>query len=147
MNRRPAPWRSDPDRGSVTAFFAISALGLLVLLGLVADGGAKLRATQQATAIAAEAARAGGQALDTAAATAGSSGHVDRTQAVQAAQHYLSAAGATGTVEVSTDRTRLTVTVTRSAPTAFLSLIGIDQLTVTAHAQAVLVVAITGGGT
>ena len=147
MNRRPAPWRSDPDRGSVTVFFAISALGLLVLLGLVADGGAKLRATQQATAIAAEAARAGGQALDTAAATAGSSDHVDRTQAVQAAQHYLTAAGATGTVEVSTDRTRLTVTVTRTAPTAFLSLIGIDQLTVTAHAQAVLVGAITGGGT
>ena len=139
--------RTDPERGSVTVFFAISALGLLLLIGLVADGGAKLRATQQAAATAAEAARAGGQALDTAAAAAGQSGRVDRALAVQAAQDYLTAAGATGTVTVSGDRTRLTVTVTRIAPTAFLSLIGVDRLTVTAHAQAVLVGSITGGGT
>ena len=139
--------RTDPERGSVTVFFAISALGLLLLIGLVADGGAKLRATQQAAATAAEAARAGGQALDTAAAAAGQSGRVDRALAVQAAQDYLTAAGATGTVTVSGDRTRLTVTVTRIAPTAFLSLIGVDRLTVTAHAQAVLVGAVTGGGT
>ena len=139
--------RTDPERGSVTVFFAISVLGLLLLIGLVADGGVKLRATQQAAATAAEAARAGGQALDTAAAAAGESGRVDRALAVQAAQDYLTAAGATGTVIVSDDRTRLTVIVTRTAPTAFLSLIGIDQLTVTADAQAVLVGAVTGGGT
>ena len=139
--------RTDPERGSVTVFFAISVLGLLLLIGLVADGGVKLRATQQAAATAAEAARAGGQALDTAAAAAGESGRVDRALAVQAAQDYLTAAGATGTVIVSDDRTRLTVTVTRTTPTAFLSLIDINQLTVTAHAQAVLVGAVTGGGT
>ncbi len=139
--------RTDPDRGSVTVFFAISVLGLLLLIGLVADGGAKLRATQQAAATAAEAARAGGQELDTAAAAAGATGRVDRALAIQAALNYLAAAGATGTVTVSDDRTRLTVTVTRTAPTAFLSLIGISELTVTAHAQAVLVGAITGGGT
>ena len=139
--------RTDPDRGSVTVFFAISVLCLLLLIGLVADGGAKLRATQQAAAVAAEAARAGGQALDTAQAAAGNPARVDRTLAIQAAQHYLTAARATGTVAVSDDRTRLTVTVTRTAPTAFLSLIGIDQLTVAAHADAVLVGGITGGGT
>ena len=44
MTHRPAPWRTDPDRGSVTVFFAITAVGLLLLLGLVADGAAKLRA-------------------------------------------------------------------------------------------------------
>ncbi|HEY3547383.1 MAG TPA: pilus assembly protein [Propionicimonas sp.] len=139
--------RADPDQGSVTVFFAISVLGLLLLLGLVADGGAKLRATQRATATAAEAARVGGQALDTAQAAAGDTGHVDPTLAVQAARDYLTAARATGSVTVSPDRTRLTVTVTSTTPTAFLSLIGIDQLSVTAHAQAVLVGAITGGGT
>jgi Flp pilus assembly protein TadG len=147
MTHLPARLRADPERGSVTVFFAISILGLLLLLGLVADGGAKLRATQQAAAIAAEAARAGGQALDTADATAGLTGHVDRTAAVQAANDYLAATGATGTVTVSDDRTRLTVTVTRSTPTVFLSLIGISHMNVTAHAQAVLVGAITGGGT
>lgn len=146
MTALRARLRTDPERGSVTVFFAISVLGLLLLIGLVADGGAKLRATQQAAATAAEAARAGGQALDTAAAANGETGHVDRALAIQAAQDYLTAAGATGTVTVSDDRTRLTVTVTRSAPTAFLSLIGINTLTVTAHAQAVLVGGITGGG-
>ena len=139
--------RTDPDRGSVTVFFAVSVLGLLLLIGLVADGGAKLRATQEAAATAAEAARAGGQALDTAQAAGGDTGHLDRARAIQAAQNYLTAAGATGTVTVSEDRTRLTVTVTKTAPTAFLSLIGITDLTVTAHAQAVLVGGVTGGGT
>ena len=147
MTRLRARLRTDPERGSVTVFFAISVLGLLLLIGLVADGGAKLRATQRAAATAAEAARAGGQALDTAAAAGGEISRVDRTLAVQAAQNYLTAAGATGTVAVSDDRTRLTVTVTRTAPTAFLSLIGITQLTVTARAEVVLVGAVTGGGT
>ena len=94
-----------------------------------------------------EAARAGGQALDTAAAAGGTTGYVEPAAAIRAAQDYLTATGATGTVTISADRTRLTVTVTRTTPTVFLSLIGIDQLTVTAHAQAVLVGAITGGGT
>jgi Flp pilus assembly protein TadG len=138
---------TDPEHGAVTVFVAISVAGLLLLIGLVADGGAKLRATQQAAATAAEAARAGGQALDTAQAAAGTPGRLDPAAAVQAAQDYLTAARATGTVTVSDDRTRLTVTVTRTAPTAFLSLIGINQLSVTAHAQAVLVGAVTGGGT
>ncbi|OZB89833.1 MAG: hypothetical protein B7X41_00695 [Microbacterium sp. 14-71-5] len=147
MTRLAARLRAEPDRGSVTVFFAISVLGLLLLIGLVADGGTKLRATQQAAATAAEAARAGGEALDTGEAAGGDTGHVDGARAVQAAQAYLTAADATGTVMVSADRTRLTVTVTKTAPTAFLSLIGISDLTVTAHAQAVLVGGVTGGGT
>lgn len=147
MTRYVVHVRADPDRGSVTVFFAISMLGLLLLIGLVADGGAKLRATQQAAATAAEAARAGGEALDTVEAAGGNTGHVDRAYAVQAAQAYLAKAGATGTVTVSADRTRLTVTVTKTAPTAFLSLVGISDLTVTAQAQAVLVGGVIRGGT
>lgn len=147
MTRLRQRLRTDPERGSVTVFFAIGVFGLLLLIGLVADGGAKLRATQRAASTAAEAARAGGQALDTAAAAAGSTGHVDPTAAIRAAQDYLSAAGAIGTVTVSANRTRLTVTVTSSTPTALLSLIGIRTMSVTAHAQAVLVGSITGGGT
>lgn len=137
----------DRDRGSVTVFLAITMVGLLVLLGLVADGGAKLRATERAAATAAEAARAGGQALDLPAATAGEPIHVDRSAAANAARDYLTATGATGTVTVSDDRTQLTVTVTSTAPTVFLSLIGIQNLASTATAHAVLVAGITGGGT
>lgn len=135
------------EAGSVTVFVAISMLGLLLLLGLVADGGAKLRATQRADATAAEAARAGGQALDIPNAISGSGIRVDRSIAVAAAITYLRQAGHNGTVRVSDDRTRLLVTVTDTAPTAFLNLIGISTLTVTGHAEASLVEGITGGGT
>lgn len=136
----------DAEAGSVTVFVAISTLGLLLLVGLVADGGAKLRATQRADATAAEAARAGGQALDLAAAVAGTHDRVDRAVATRAAQAYLDAVGATGTVTISEDRTRLLVIVQDTAPTAFLGLIGINQVTVTGSAQAVLVDGTTGGG-
>lgn len=135
----------DPERGSVTVFFAISALGLLLLVGLVADGGAKLRATQRADATAAEAARAGGQALSLAEAVVGTHDRVDRSAAIRAAQSYLDATGAAGSVSVSDDRTRLIVTVEESAPTVFLGLIGIDRLAVTGSARAVLVGTATGG--
>lgn len=137
----------DPEAGSVTVFLAISVLGLLLLVGLVADGGAKLRATQRADAVAAEAARAGGQALDVPGGIAGSGTRVDRSTAVVAATSYLRQAGHTGTVTISDDRTRLEVDVTDTQPTAFLSLIGISALTVTGHAEANLVEGITGGGT
>ena len=126
-------------------FVAISVLGLLLLVGLVADGGAKLRATQRADATAAEAARAGGQALDLADAVAGTPDRVDRAVAIRAAQAYLDAAGAVGTVAVSDDRTRLLVTVQATAPTAFLGLIGINQVSATGSAQATLVDGITRG--
>ena len=47
----------------MTLFFAVAVVGLLVLLGLVVDGAAKVRAVQRADTLAAEAARAGGQAI------------------------------------------------------------------------------------
>ncbi|NKY37988.1 pilus assembly protein TadG-related protein [Cellulomonas septica] len=139
MNARLQALVADSDRGSVSVFVAISMLGLLVLVGLVADGGAKLRATQRADAVAAEAARAGGQALDLPAAVTGQHDRVDRAVAVRAAEAYLATVGATGSVTVSGDRTHVEVTVTDTAPTAFLGLLGIEQLTVTGSASATLV--------
>lgn len=143
--RRRLQSAGGPETGSVTVFTAISVLGILLLVGLVADGGAKLRATQRADATAAEAARAGGQALDLAAAVTGTHDRVDRAVAINAARAYLTAAHAAGEVAVSHDRTRLLVTVHETAPTAFLGLIGIDQVSVTGSAQATLVDGITGG--
>ena len=79
------PPTSDREAGSVTVFLAITVTGLLILVGLVADGGAKLRAAQRADAIAAEAARAAGQVIDLPAAVGGSAVRVDRQAAVEAA--------------------------------------------------------------
>jgi len=138
---------TDREAGSVTVFVAITVAGLLVLCGLVADGGVKLRATQRADSVAAEAARASGQALDLPSAIEGTRVRVDRQAAVNAATAYLAATGQTGTVSVGADGTTLDVTVTSTSPTAFLALIGITTLTVTGHGQARLVHGVTGGGT
>jgi hypothetical protein len=138
---------NDRDTGSVTVFVAITMVGLLVLVGLVADGGAKLRAAQRADAIAAEAARTAGQSIDLPTAVSSSDIRVDRQGAVAAANAYLTAAGATGTVTITPHGQSLQVTVTTSAPTVFLGLIGITTLTVTGHAQVTLVHGVTGGGT
>ena len=46
---RPAPLRvRDPERGSLTLFAVVLALGLLAMAGLVIDGGAQLTAQRRA---------------------------------------------------------------------------------------------------
>jgi Flp pilus assembly protein TadG len=141
--RRRLAGTADREAGSVTVFAAITVLGILILCGLVVDGGAKLRAVQHAERVATEAARAAGQAADVA-ALAGGEARVDRQAATDAGTAFLAAAGATGTATVSTDGTSVEVTVTATAPTAFLGLIGIPAFTVTGHGQATLVHGITG---
>ncbi|WP_029429679.1 TadE/TadG family type IV pilus assembly protein [Blastococcus sp. URHD0036] len=116
------------EQGSISAFFAVLVPALLLVIGLAVDGGAKVAATQRANALADEAARAGGQALDIAAALTGEI-RVDPTAAVAAAQDYLDRSGVAGTVTV-VDGDTLRVTTTLTEPTTFLGLIGITTLTV-----------------
>lgn len=134
------------DRGSVSIFIAISVVGLLLIVGLVADGGLKVRAVQQADALAAEAARAAGQVIDAPAAVGGTAVRVDRQGASDAAHTFLAAAGVPGTVNISPGGQAIEVAVTITRPTAFLSLIGITQVSVTGHASVSLVHAVTGAG-
>lgn len=136
----------DPEAGSVTVFLAITAVGLLVLIGLVADGGTKIRTAQRADAIAAETARAAGQVVALPSVVGNQNVTVDRQGAVNAANAYLVAAGETGTVVIGPDGTTVEVTVTTSSPPAFLSLVGITEVTVTGHAEATLVHRVSGEG-
>jgi Flp pilus assembly protein TadG len=126
--------RAPAERGSVTLFAAITVAGLLVLVGLVVDGGGKVRAAQRASRVAAEAGRAAGQQIDVRAALEGSALRVDVPPAVEAARRYLRAAQVDGQVLVSSDRRRITVEVTTSERTVFLGLVGISELT--AHGSA-----------
>ena len=132
------------DRGSVTLFLSMTVVGLLVLIGLVVDGGAKVRAIQHADALAADAARTGGQAINKPSAIAGDTPTLDNRAASRAATTYLTAHGATGTATVTDGGRTLQVTVTSTAPTVFLGLIGINQITVQGHATATLVRGVTG---
>ncbi len=125
------------ERGSLAVFLTVLVPGLLLVIGLAVDGGAKVAATQRANAVADEAARAGGQALDVAAALTGQL-RVDPTAAVTAAQDHLARSGVTGDVTV-VDGDTLQVTTTLTEPTVFLGLVGITEFTVEGTGTADLV--------
>ncbi|MFZ5872256.1 MAG: pilus assembly protein TadG-related protein [Actinomycetota bacterium] len=132
------------DTGSVTVFAVVAVAGLMVLAGLVVDGGAKVRALQRADRLAAEAGRAGGQAIDVPAAITGDAPTIDTRAAVQAAQLYLRANGVTGEVSVADAGDSLTVNVTTSADTVFLGMVGVHTMTVRGTATVSLVRGVTG---
>jgi Flp pilus assembly protein TadG len=137
--------RDGQDSGSLILMLAVLFVALLALAGLVVDGGAKLDADQSAAAAAQEAARAGAGMVNQAAAYSAGTFTVDQGQALAAAQHYLAAGGYRGTARPA-GRNSIRVTVTVTAPTSILSLIGIDSVSATESATAVLVAGVTGPG-
>lgn len=127
------------ETGRVSVFLAIALAGVLILIGMVDDGGGRLRARQRADNIAAEAARAAGQAINGPSAIEGGEKLLDPAEAVRAARAYLAAAHVTGTATVGRDLKSVQVDVQITEPTAMLSLIGISSYQVTGHATAILV--------
>jgi hypothetical protein len=127
----------------VSLFFAVAAVGMLVVIGLVVDGGGKVRALQEADAVAAEAARHGGQAVQAGTAIRGQDTVVDPPLAIAAAERYLAAAGVSGSVDIVAG-TRLRVTTTTTYTPVFLHVIGIGSMTVTGDAQVRLVRGLDG---
>ncbi|WP_239406012.1 pilus assembly protein TadG-related protein [Frankia sp. Cj3] len=145
--------RDRADDGVVTAFTVVFVTALILVAGLVLDGGLALAAKVRAITTAQEAARAGAQALDLAAYRADGRAVLDPTDARQRAQAFLTAAGATGTV-VAVTGTRVTVTVHTTVHTQLLSLAGLGRLEVSGVGSAVAVrgivapdpAALPGGG-
>ncbi|WP_236655675.1 TadE/TadG family type IV pilus assembly protein [Streptacidiphilus carbonis] len=133
----PTPAVDATERGALSIFVAICAAALLMLSGLVLDGGGRLRAIERADALADEAARAGGQQIDQAALLQGKGIRLDPRAAENAANAYLGANGVTGT-PVADDRT-ITVNVTMTYHTVMLSLFGFGDITVGGHGSARLV--------
>lgn len=126
------------ERGSVSVWLALSSFVMVVLVGLAVDLGGQVHAQQRAHDLAAQAARAGGEQVEGGPAIQGQALAISSQAARVAAQQYLSAAGVTGTVVV-TSGTTITVTVQDSYVPRFLGLIGIDRLDVTSTANARLV--------
>lgn len=120
--------RPPDERGNALSVFIVLLVPvLIVMIGLVVDGGGRLAAERAAETVAADAARA---AVD--ARTTGG-----EAQARAAAEQRLRAAGVTG--EVTIDSGWVTVTSTVDHRTVFLSLIGVDELTGRGAASAQLV--------
>lgn len=135
---------SERGGGAFSVPMAIAMLAMILVLGLVIDGVRAAQGLARADAIAQEAARAGGQALDPAALARGVTA-VDPDAATIAAQAYLTAAGATGEATViAPDRIHVTATITR--PTVVLGLLGRTELVSQGSADAVLVAVPPGAG-
>ena len=122
------------EEGMVTAFVVVFTFALLLMAGLVIDGGLTLAAKVQAIDDAQAAARAGAQAIDVPLYRSTGEITLDPTQASTDAEAFLARTGHTGTVSVNGDQVTVTVTITQ--PTQILSLVGIDSLTETASGSA-----------
>lgn len=86
------------ERGEAPLMLVLLIPALFLVLGLVVDGGGKVRANEQATLVAQSAARAGANA-----GVVQGTGErlvIDRPRAVAAARAYLNQSGATGSVRV-----------------------------------------------
>lgn len=130
--------RRPDDSGSISLALVVMVTALLVAVGLVVDGGTKLRAVQQATSVAGEAARAASQQVSVAVVQTAGSARLDAAAARRAAEDTLAEAGVEGSVTVAAGRVSVTAKVSR--PTVFLSLLGVSSVTGSGSATADLTV-------
>ena len=130
------------DGGQVTAFVVVMAAALVLMIGLVLDGGLTLAARERALGEAQEAARAGAQAVNLAVYRQDGDLVLNPAQADADADAYLASIGATGTA-TATDGL-VTVTVIIVQPMQILSAAGLHAETVHATATAVPVRGING---
>ena len=135
-NRPPGGAR---EHGQISVFMVGITLALLAVTGLVYDGGAALIARGRAYDLAAQAARAGANAISSESLRTGgpSQLRVDPVAAQAAAQRLLSAGGATGTVTIPEPDV---VVVTAHVPkrTAILAIVGIHDVSATVTASATI---------
>jgi hypothetical protein len=134
--------RAGRDSGQVTAFVVVMAAALILMIGLVLDGGLTLAARERALGEAQEAARAGAQAVNLVIYRQDGDLVLDPAQAEADASAYLASIGATGTVTATGGL--VTVTVTIVQPMQILSAAGLHAVTVRATAAAVPVRGIDG---
>lgn len=126
------------ERGSVSVWLALSSFVMIFLVGLAVDLGGQVHAHERAHDVAAQAARAGGEEVEGGPAIQGRDVAINPAAARAAAQRYLEAAGATGTVAITNGNT-ISVTVQDSYDPQFLGLLGINRLDVSGTATARLV--------
>lgn len=131
------------ERGSVTIWIVTAGFVMIVLVGMAVDLGGQVYAQQHARDVARQAARVGGQQLLAPPAIRGEAAIADTSRAVQAARAYLAAGDVVGNAEVTGGDT-IEVTTSAVYTTKFLSIIGINRLTVTGRARATITRALEG---
>lgn len=128
------------DQGSLSAFVAVLAVALVMVTGMVYDGGRVVAAQAKARDLAGTAARTGAEEIDVDAARSGEGPLLDPARAVGAAEGFLEAAGYHGTARV--DGSTIWVTVSLHQPMSILpvgerTVIVTDSATAVDHRQEV----------
>jgi len=136
--------RQRDQSGSISMMFVVLMAGFAIMTGLVVDGIGRLQAEQRLDAIAQEAARAGGQAINPGAAVSGQRIYVTPAAAEAAADSYLSQVGMSGTVTVSANGEEVTVTVHATYQPLFLGAFGLGPWALAGTGSATLVAGVVG---
>jgi Flp pilus assembly protein TadG len=133
MSSRPRARLAD-ERGSVLITGLLLSVALLMVIGFAVDVGHAFLVKRQLASIADDAALSGSQAINVPALH---EGHLELNPS-RASAEALHAVYANPSVtgHASANTGTVTVTVTRRVPTILLGLVGLDTLTVTAHARA-----------
>jgi len=129
------------EAGSVSVLVAVLGFALLLMLGLVVDGGRQLIAYRRAANDAEQAARAGAGAVNPAGLRTGSY-ILDPAAATAAARRYLSASQPGGQITASSitvTGNTVAVIVTLRRTTTFLAAVGIAGVNATGRGRAQLV--------
>lgn len=129
--------RQDPERGAASVLVLGLIVALMVVAGLVVDGGRAVNARAEIMDDAEQAARAGANQVDLAALRAGGTVRVDAGQARTAAVDYLTARGYdAGRITVQATGAEVDVSVRDTVPTALLAMIFINSFEVEGSAVA-----------
>lgn len=132
------------EEGAATIFVVGLATALLMLAGLLYDGGRVLAARREAFHTADNAARAAAQAVDIDVVRSGATPLLDVAAAEIAARDYLDRLGLDGDVLVTADQVSVTVSI--DVEMALLQAIGLDGRTVTGTGRAQIVEGVSRAG-
>ncbi len=134
--------KSGRDRGSITLWFLLASVAMIIVLGLAVDLGGQVYTQQRARGVAAQAARTAGQQIGAPQAIRGTAVEASPARAAQAARNYLRASGMAGSVDV--NGTTVVVHTSDIYKTKFLSIIGLNTLPATGKAEVRIVRVLNG---
>lgn len=126
----------DDERGSITPALIVLVPALVLVIGLVVDGGGKVQENNRAQAIASGASRAAANSLGSQVISNGTL-TLNTFGARRTAEDYIAAAGMRGNVDVVGDR--IIVTVNTEYDTKIVSVVGITTIPVHATATAQII--------
>ena len=130
------PLKPRGEGGAVAPLVAVMLLGLLAMMALVIDGGLLFAERRDLQGLADGSARAGAMAIDEDLLRETGTVRLDPAAAQVAAERYLEAAGAGGTVRIDANMLSVTVDLEETRPTLMMSLLGVRTVDVAAHAVA-----------